>query len=151
MVRLMKTVFLVALVVALTGCNSKNVRPKTAVEFCERLQDKFEGDTECAPVTDADKLTMMQAVEGAVLVRKTPNRKTEVAWIAYTEPKKEPTIGSLLQAMGRELAGVALLEEHNDQANVGLYVVRGELGADAWAALSKHVRELKPREQPRMD
>ncbi len=152
MVHLMKNAWALAVVLAFTGC-SKNVRPRTAVEFCERLQEKFDGKTECLALTDPDKLTMMQAIEGAVLVKHTEDSKkaTEIAWVAYTDPPKEPTLGGLLQQLGREFAGVALLEEHNDQAKVGVYVVRGELGADAWASVSKLVKELKPREQPRLD
>lgn len=153
MLRLMKYALAVAVVFAFTGCTSKNVRPKTAVEFCERLQEKFDGKTECVALTDADKLTMLQAVEGAVLVKQTPDGKkpTEIAWVAYTDPPKEPTLGGLLHELGRGLAGVALLEEHNDTAKVGVYVVRGELGAEAWASVGKIVRELQPREQPRLD
>jgi hypothetical protein len=159
MLRLMKTALWLAVVLGLSGCTSKNVRPKTAVELCERFKDAFEGKTECAPVIAAEKLTMMQAVEAAVLTKRVPDpagagadKLTDVAWIAYTDPRKEPTVGMLLQMLGRELAGVALLEEHNDAAKVGVYVVRGELGAEGWTAVSKQVRELKPVEaQPRID
>jgi hypothetical protein len=139
----------------LAGCPSKVVRPPTAVEYCERLRASFEGKTECAPVTAADRLALMHAVEAAVLMRRGPDpavpgteKLTDIGWVAYTEEHRQPTMGALLQMMGRELAGMALLEEHNDLAHVGLYVVRGEISADGWARLSKAVRALQPRGEP---
>lgn len=150
----MKNSLLLLALISLAGC-SKNFRPKTAMELCEKIRTSFEGKTECAAVTNSEKLTMMQAVEAAVLMRRGPDPKvpgtdklTDVAWVAYTEEEQAPTVGALLQLLGRELAGVALLEEHNDEAHVGLYVVRGEIGAEGWSELSKSVRAFKPRAEP---
>lgn len=118
---------LVLALLSLTGC-TKNYRPKTAMDLCELIRPRFEGKTECAAVTNSEKLTMMQAVEAAVLMRRGPDPKvpgtdklTDVAWVAYTEEEPEPTVGTLLQLLGRELAGVALLEEHNDEASASTW------------------------------
>jgi hypothetical protein len=152
--RLMKTALpLLLLTLCLTAClkGSSPTRPATAMEYCEQLRKKyFEGKTQCAPVTDAARLTLFQAAEAAVVQRRAPEpgapggeTLVEMGWVAYTSQQpNNGTLGGVLQLAGRSLAGVALLETHSDPARVGVFVTRGEISAAKWDELNAQVAAL---------
>lgn len=136
------------LLVVFSGCPAKHHRPATALELCEQLRGKFDASAECVALTAPDKLALMAAVEGATVRALDPNTRamSEVAWVAFTDTSAKPTLAGMLHQVGRQLAQVALLEEHNDAAGVGLYVVRGQVSASHWEAMRKHVTRLTPAE-----
>jgi len=124
-------------------------RPRTAMEYCEQLKKKyFDGKNECVAVTDSAQLTLFQAAEAAVIRRPDPaapgsGKFVEMGWVAYTaQMPNNGTVGGLLQLAGRSLAGVALLETHNDPARVGVFATRGEISAASWDELVKDVAAL---------
>lgn len=140
----MRLLLLVVLVAA-TGCPSKNTRPKTAMELCERLRPRFEGKTECAPLAKQEQLVLFDAIEGAVVLKTADGgAKDEAAWVVFTEKPSAPTAGSLLKALGGQLVTATLLQAVNVEARVSVFVERGSLGASEWEALSKSIAELKP-------
>ncbi|MFT3713701.1 MAG: hypothetical protein QM817_39080 [Archangium sp.] len=135
----MRNLLLGIAVLGAAGCTT-NTRPKTAMELCTRVLPKFDAKVTCQPVTDPAVMTALQAVEAAELV----DGKTQVGWVSYAASAPKNDMAGLFTLMGRQFAGVALLEEHNDPARVGMYVVRGQISADGWDSLSQQIRKLEP-------
>jgi hypothetical protein len=132
------------------GCSfsSRPTRPATALELCAQLVKKsaVEG-LECVKVTDAEMLTMLQAVEAAALHKRGVSGKDgDLGWVSFLAAPPDPTsMSGMMQLMGRQFAGLALLEVHNDGARVGAYFRRGEIGANAWDDVSETVTALAAR------
>lgn len=142
----MRTLLVVTSCLFAVGCSFKNTRPKTAMELCEKVRGQFEGKTDCS-LSGTEQLTLFQAVEAATVTRIAENgERTEVGWVAYTEPNPKVTLGTLLAGLGRGLAEASMLSEHNPRARVSLYAVRGSLSAANWDEVSQRVRVLVPAE-----
>ena len=142
--------FTIALFVTLAACSfsSRPTRPATAVELCEQLLKRTSvADLECVKVTDGEQLTLLQAVEGATMQKRSVRgRDAELGWVAFLAETPDPTsMSGMMQLMGRQFAGLALLEAHNDRARVGVYFRRGEIGADAWDDINSSVTSLAAR------
>jgi hypothetical protein len=142
--------FTVLLFVTMAACSlsSSPSRPATALELCEQLLKRTSvSELECVKVTDADQLNLLQAVEGATMQKRGAHgRDAELGWVAFLAAGPDPTsMSGMMQLMGRQFAGLALLEAHNDRARVGVFFRRGEIGADAWDDITSSVTSLAAR------
>jgi hypothetical protein len=131
-------------VLCLAGCTKPPPkRPDTAVALCEQLAKKYfaaaAGKSECRPVTDPAGLTLLQAIEGATLVR--PGQEIDkVMFVSYRAKVDHQSIGGLMQAMVHELTfALPMLEASNEGARVSVWVVRGELSANHYEQLQKDI------------
>lgn len=141
----------VVVVMLLSGCSVfSHKRPASAVLLCEQLASRYFGANSglaCTPVTDPAALTVLQAVEGAAL--NTPGGKVEDAklFVAYTRREAPQTLTGLLEHMVKQFTFVLpALQARNDRAEVSVWVVRGAVGADAFAKLEKDIAALDPVE-----